>query len=68
MANKQFGKGKKDLSLKHKIGLAYKYKQEIRLKSVPLFLVRFLHALLYPKKHFGNISRRTHVGAERIMQ
>lgn len=68
MANKQFEKGKKDLSLKHKIELAYKYKQEIRLKSVPLFLVRFLHALLFPKKHFGKVSGRTDLTAERIMQ
>ncbi len=68
MANKQFDMGKRELSLKHKIGLAYKYKQEIRLKSVPFFLVRFLHALLFPKKHFGNISRRTDFHAERIMQ
>ncbi len=49
ISNKQFEKGKKELSLKQKINLAYKYKQEIRLRSVPFFLVRFLHTILFPK-------------------
>lgn len=56
LANKQFEKGEKDLSFKQKIGLAYKYNQEIRLKSVPFYLVRFFHAVLFSKNHFGKVS------------
>lgn len=68
IANKQLERGKKGLSLKQKIWLAYKYRQEIRLKSVPLFVVRLFYALLFHKQLVGNFSGRLNCTVKRTTQ